>query len=159
MGTRSTIAVKHGERIKAIYCHWDGYVDGVGTTLLKNYDSTKANFLVALGDVSSLGSQIGQAHPFSKFDIKEDNPNFATLMALHEQAEREDWTTFYGRDRGEDRTEFKSFGSEDEWLNHYDGAGVEYYYVMDNGVWYVSAYRKEFEPLHEAVAKLDKEEA
>jgi hypothetical protein len=44
-------------------------------------------------------------------------------------------------------------------MDYYDGSGAEYYYVMDNGVWYVSAYRDEFKPLHEEVAKLNKEEA
>jgi hypothetical protein len=137
MGTRSTIAIKHGERIKAVYCHWDGYVEGVGATLLENYDSTKANFLIALGNISSLGENIGKQHSFD-------------LRAV-EGSEESTWTTFYGRDRGEQGQEFKSFDSEAEWMEHYDGSGAEYYYVMDNGVWYVSAYRKAFRPLHEAV--------
>jgi hypothetical protein len=150
MGTRSTIAVKHGDRIKAVYCHWDGYVEHNGKILLENYDSTKANFLVALGDISSLRKELGEKHPFSKFECKEGE---------YDEAKYENWTTFYGRDRGEDGTEWKSFGSEAEWMDYYDGSGAEYYYVMDNGVWYVSAYRDEFKPLHEEVAKLNKEEA
>ena len=145
MGTRSTIAIKHGERIKAVYCHWDGYVEGVGATLLENYDSTKANFLIALGNISSLGEEIGEKHSF------DSRPEEGSV--------EETWTTFYDRDRGEEGQEFKSFGSEAEWMDYYDGSGAEYYYIMDAGVWYVSAYRKEFEPLHEAVAELNKEEA
>ena len=145
MGTRSTIAVKHGNRIKAVYCHWDGYIEHNGQILLENYDSTKANFLVALGDISSLGENIGKQHSFD-------------LRAV-EGSEESTWTTFYGRDRGEQGQEFKSFASEAEWMDYYDGSGAEYYYIMDNGVWYVSAYRKEFQPLHEAVAELNKEEA
>jgi hypothetical protein len=145
MGTRSTIAVKHGDRIKAVYCHWDGYIEHNGQILLKNYDSTKANFLVALGDISSLRENIGEKHSFDLRPV--------------EGSEEETWTTFYGRDRGEDGTEWKSFDSEAEWMDYYDGSGAEYYYVMDNGVWYVSAYRDEFKPLHEEVAKLNKEEA
>jgi hypothetical protein len=146
MGTRSTIAIKHGDRIKAIYCHWDGYVEGVGATLLKHYQaSPKANNLVALGDISSLRETIGKQHSFD-------------LRAV-EGSEEATWTTFYGRDRGEEGTEFKSFGSEAEWMDYYDGSGAEFYYIMDSGVWYVSAYREEFKPLHEAIAELDKEEA
>jgi hypothetical protein len=113
--------------------------------LLENYDSTKANNLVALGDISSLRETIGKQHSFD-------------LRAV-EGSEESTWTTFYGRDRGEEGVEFKSFGSEKEWMNYYDGSGAEYYYVMDSGVWYVSAYGKPFEPLHEAVAELDKETA
>jgi hypothetical protein len=145
MGTRSTIAIKHGERIKAVYCHWDGYLDHNGKILLENYNSTKANFLIALGDISSLGEEIGEKHSFD-FRPKEGS-------------EESTWTTFYGRDRGEEGVEFKSFGSEAEWMDHYDNAGAEYYYIMDAGVWYVSAYSEDFKPLHEAVAELDKEEA
>jgi hypothetical protein len=142
MGTRSTIAIKHGERIKAVYCHWDGYIDHNGRILLENYDSTKANFLVALGDISSLRENIGEKHSFD-------------LRAV-EGSEEATWTTFYDRDRGETGVEFKSFSSEAEWMDHYDGAGVEYYYIMDNGVWYVSD-GSAFVPLHEAVAELGKE--
>jgi len=156
MATRSTIAIKHGERIKAIYCHWDGYLEGVGATLLANYDSTQANFLVALGDVSSLGSKIGEAHPFSKFEIAEDDPDREAKIKLHELAEQEDWTTFYGRDRGETGCEFRTFGSESEWVGHYDNVGAEFYYLMDNGVWYVSTPDDgNFVPLHEAMERLE----
>lgn len=149
MGTRSTIAVKHGERIKAIYCHWDGYLEHNGAILLEHYNSAKANNLVALGDMSSLRAEIGEQHAFSKFDT----PGIETCV------HNEDWCTFYGRDRGETGTEFKSFGSEAEWMDYYDGVGAEYYYVMDNGVWYVSAYRKPLKPLHEVIADTNLEEA
>jgi hypothetical protein len=144
MGTRSTIAVKHGNRIKAVYCHWDGYIDGVGATLYEHYQaSPKANNLIALGNISSLQAEIGEQHAFSKFDTP------GIEMRVH----NDDWCTFYSRDRGEEGQEFKSFGSEAEWIDYYDGLGAEYYYIMDNGVWYVSAYRKEFEPLHELLNK------
>ena len=140
MGTRSTIAIKHGERIKAVYCHWDGYVDGVGATLYEHYQaSSKANNLVALGNISSLGEEIGEKHSF------DSRPEEGSV--------EETWTTFYDRDRGEEGQEFKSFGSEAEWMDYYDGSGAEYYYIMDAGVWYVSAYRKEFQPLHELLNK------
>ena len=145
MGTRSTIAIKHGERIKAVYCHWDGYVDGVGATLYEHYQaSSKANNLIALGNISSLGEEIGVAHPFSKYET-------LTTGEIYDELLYETMTTFYGRDRGEEGQEFKSFGSEAEWMDYYDGSGAEYYYIMDAGVWYVSAYRKEFQPLHEAI--------
>ena len=144
MGTRSTIAVKHGNRIKAVYCHWDGYVEGVGATLLEHYQaSPKANNLIALGNISSLGEDIGVAHPFSKFEMPEGE--------IYDETLYETMTTFYGRDRGEKSQEFKSFASEAEWMDYYDGSGAEYYYIMDDGVWYVSAYRREFKPLHETV--------
>jgi len=40
MATRSRIGVMMDDNtIKQVYCHWDGYVEGVGLTLIENYDS------------------------------------------------------------------------------------------------------------------------
>lgn len=150
MATRSTIAVKHGSVIKAVYCHWDGYLDHNGKILLENYDSIKANNLVALGDISSLREEIGEKHPFSKFDMPDGE--------VYDETKYENWTTFFGRDRGEEGTEWQTFQSEREWVETMDRSGCEYYYVMDNGVWYVSEYGREFEPLHEAIERQNQEE-
>jgi hypothetical protein len=136
MGTRSRIGVMHGDKCKSVYCHWDGYLSHNGAILQEHYDSAKANHLVALGDLSSLGKNIGEQHPFSKFDVKEDNPDFEKLMALHQQAEAEGWTTFYGRDRGEEGTEFAVDHTFDQFLERVDNCGAEYYYIMQDGVWY-----------------------
>jgi len=54
MGTRSRIGVMHGDNVKSVYCHWDGYLEHNGVILQEHYDSAKANQLVALGDLSSL---------------------------------------------------------------------------------------------------------
>jgi hypothetical protein len=56
MATRSTIGIKTEDgTIKAIYCHWDGYPDGVGAGLSQNYNSKEqAEALIALGGFSSL---------------------------------------------------------------------------------------------------------
>ncbi len=89
MGTRSRIGVMHGDVCKSVYCHWDGYLDHNGRILQEHYDSAQANHLVALGDISSLGTKIGDAHPFSKFEISNESPDFDKLMATHEQAEKE----------------------------------------------------------------------
>ena len=135
MATRSSIAVKHGNNIKAIYCHWDGYLEHNGAILLERYNSAKANNLVALGNISSLGNNIeppeGAGHSFD---------------APHDET-----TVFYRRDRGEEDNEFCTFASEEEWLEEY---GQEYNYLMDNGVWYVSAHGRELVPLHEAIEQL-----
>ena len=92
MGTRSRIAVMHGEVCKSIYCHWDGYLEHNGAILQEHYDSAKANQLVALGDLSSLRPEIGVKHPFSCLDAE----------AGSDYEERYgDMCTFYDRDRGE----------------------------------------------------------
>ena len=38
MSTRSNIAIETKDgKIKAVYCHSDGYIKGVGKTLINNY--------------------------------------------------------------------------------------------------------------------------
>jgi hypothetical protein len=146
MGTRSRIGVMHGDKVKSIYCHWDGYLEGVGATLLKHYDSAKANHLVALGDMSSLQADIGEKHAFSKFDLPtEEVEAFQTLT--------ENWCTFYGRDRGEKGTEHKVDHTFAEFLERVDGCGGEYYYIMENGEWYCGS-TNESDPFYQRLVLL-----
>ena len=133
MGTRSRIGVMHGDKCKSVYAHWDGYLSGNGEILHKHYDSAKANHLVALGDLSSLGTVIGEKHEFS-------NPN------AYGSAEREAWdknfegmTTFYARDRGEKDVDFRVSQSFEEFLDLVASSGAEYFYVMKDDVWYCGA--------------------
>jgi len=56
MSTRSRIAIEtKSGTVKSIYCHFDGYVSGVGKTLYNHYDKEKLEKLIELGDISSLG--------------------------------------------------------------------------------------------------------
>ena len=128
MSTRSRIGVMHGDKVKSIYCHNDGYLDYNGIFLQESYDSAKANQLVALGDMSSLQHEIGEKHAFSRFDF----PGIEHRAVDHNQ----NWCTFYGRDRGEKGVEFKVAHSFEEFLEQCDNSGAEYYYIMKDGVWY-----------------------
>ena len=148
MGTRSRIGVMHGDNCKSVYCHWDGYLDYNGRILLENYDSTKANFLVALGDISSLGSEIGEKHDF---DVR-----------FTEGAIGKNWTKFYGRDRGEKNTEFKTTDTFEKFVELCDDCDAEYYYIMRDGEWFVgTTYGSDDKlggklvPLAEALAEED----
>ena len=60
MSTRSRIGMQLPDgRIESIYCHFDGYPSGVGTTLNKFYtDPEKVEDLINLGDISQLGEDI-----------------------------------------------------------------------------------------------------
>lgn len=130
MGTRSRIGVMHGDKVKSVYCHWDGYLSHNGRLLQDHYDSAKANNLVALGDLSSLGRVIGEAHPFS--------PHTNELDKLaYEAAKEAGYCTFYARDRGETDTEFQVAHTFEEFFEQCDGCSAEYYYIMKDGVWYV----------------------
>jgi hypothetical protein len=129
MGTRSRIGVMHGDVCKSVYCHWDGYLEHNGVILQEHYNSARANELVSLGDLSSLQSEIGEAHPFgyhgADMSADEYNEKFSGMC------------TFYGRDRGEEGIEFKSDLTFEAFFERAEGCGAEWYYVMRDGVWYV----------------------
>ena len=129
MGTRSRIGVMHGDKLKSVYCHWDGYLEHNGRILQNHYDSAKANHLVSLGFISSLKEEIGEKHPFSMYDV---TPNLSHDEYYEKYGKM---TTFYGRDRDETGTDFTVDHSYAEFLSKdYD---YEYYYIMRDGVWYV----------------------
>jgi hypothetical protein len=130
MGTRSRIGVMHGDVVKSVYCHWDGYLEHNGAILQEHYNSAKANNLVALGDISSLGRNIGEQHPFSPYNSDEDR-------AAYEAAQEAGWCTFYNRDRGETGVEWKVAHTFAEFTEQCDHCGAEFYYIMKDGVWYV----------------------
>ena len=134
---RSMIAIEnpHSKAVKSIYCHWDGYLEHNGSLLEKHYpNSPKVNNLIALGDLSSLGSQIGEAHPFSPHTSAEDK-------AAYEAAKDAGYCTFYTRDRGEDAP-YKFFPSIKEAIAYYDGSWCEYFYLfrydadLETGKWF-----------------------
>jgi hypothetical protein len=57
MSTRSRIAIENQDgTVDSIYCHFDGYLEGVGKTLFNHYDQEKLEKLLELGDISSLGT-------------------------------------------------------------------------------------------------------
>ena len=168
MGTRSRIAVMHGDNCKSVYCHWDGYLDYNGRILQEHYDSAKANHLVALGDLSSLGKSIGEKHPFSPFvtdtnEFKalpkdEQDRIKAEIQAAYDAAKEAGWSTFYARDREETGCEFKTDTTFEAFLSRVDGCCGEWYYVMREGVWYCgnlyerdTKFYKQLVPLVEAL--------
>lgn len=140
MATRSAIGIKHGDRIKSIYCHYDGYLEHLGTVLLAHYqDSIKVNKLISMGDMSSIGADIGETHDFG--ERSEYLPDGVAVQC-----------TFYNRDRGDENAGFRSFESEEAFVEYYEGSGCDFYYLYDHGVWYYSN-TEDFKPLHEAVKK------
>ena len=61
MSTRSFICKYDTDKkaYRAIYCHFDGYVKGVGAMLDANYDTeSKVDALLDLGDISSLEATV-----------------------------------------------------------------------------------------------------
>ena len=136
MATRSTIALEFADgTVGQVYCHWDGYLDHNGKILLEHYkDPFKVQQLMDLGDISSLGSDVGEQHSF-------DNPfPYGSAEYKAEQEARSDITTFYGRDRGEEGTKAKSFKDFADYKANHQYEEYEYILRQVNGkaVWFVA---------------------
>jgi hypothetical protein len=111
MATRSAIGVANGNgSVTAIYCHWDGYIEGVGQTLVQHYnDVYHASELLDMGNASSLDDNLYSS-------------------------------VFYCRDRNEDEfdTQAQFFSSVGEFLDYYSQSGCEYFYLFTNDQWQCS---------------------
>ena len=135
MATRSTIALEYADgTVGQVYCHWDGYLDNNGQILYQHYqDPFKVRALLDLGDISSLGSDIGEEHDF--------DDRSQTGIA----------TTFYGRDRGETGCEARMFKSYEDYREN--AQSEEYNYILRrDGNWYVEFYGRFDGLLSEALA-------
>lgn len=126
MATRSAIGfLEYDGSVTGIYCHWDGYLEGVGATLAQYYtDIDKVLKLIDMGDVSSLDKEIGVQHPFSRFSTDFSQEKWDDLYG--------DMTTFYTRDRGE-KCPAKDFVSAREFRSHY--SDCDYFYLFDGNEW------------------------
>lgn len=118
MGTRSRIGIKNGDgTVTSIYCHWDGYPSHNGKILFENYDTPEKIYaLMELGDLSSLGEELGEKHGF------DDHPDGVC--------------TAYGRDRGETETEARIADDEAQFWRQ----GEEYNYLFSDGTWRVRGH-------------------
>src|SRR5689334_13390131 len=96
MSTRSDIIRQNLDgSYDKIYCHWDGYPSNNGKILLEHYaDPQKVGALIALGDLSVLGPELGEKHLF-----EENRPGQCKA---------------YGRDRGETGVSAVHFASAQE---------------------------------------------
>lgn len=103
MATRSNIGmIQEDGTIKAIYCHWDGYPEGVGQTLSSYYSSIdKVKSLLNLGDISS----------------------------LYENLEETEKVAY--KNRGEDGVEARTYKSVTEWRENALAQWAEFLYLYD----------------------------
>lgn len=143
MSTRSTISVLQKDNsIKSIYCHWDGYLKGVGETLLTHYDTyEKANALVALGNISSLYENL---NPLPEAPEAFPKSHITEIITTHSfDRPQKNVTVAYHRDRNtlfeqQVHRSFKEFNKNNDFQC--------YNYLFKEGKWYVmSEYIKERE--------------
>lgn len=122
MGTRSAIGfAEYDGSIRAIYCHYDGYVEHNGKILDEYYNSIEAvEELLDMGDVVSLESSI-------------------------------EGTKFFGRDNKENiaRVSAKDFKNVSSFYEYFSGCGCEYFYIFNGTEWIVAAYDGEFKRIGE----------
>jgi hypothetical protein len=149
----------YSKDVRAVYCHWDGYLEHNGAILHKHYTSSpKVNNLIALGDLSSLGTQIGEAHPFSPHTSEEDK-------ALYEHAKDQGYCTFYTRDRGEDAP-FKVYKNLKEAETYFENSWCEYLYVFkyskaddyQSGEWHYKTVGGRWKKLAPALKRCDQKD-
>ena len=111
MSTRCGIGILNTDNsVESIYCHYDGYPEGVGATLKHSYtNESKIAELIELGDISILDNTI------------ED-------------------TVAYHRDRGESRNNTKAnhYESEGQYYEEAtDDYGADYLYLFKDGRWFI----------------------
>lgn len=119
MSTRSMIAKDYGDKIKAIYCHWDGYPEHNGVLLDVYYDNDSIiDELIELGDISYLDKNVkpkaNETHSF-------EHPAEGVVVA-------------YCRDRGEEKC-IREFENLNRLLVNAKDSWCEYVYVWKDNMW------------------------
>lgn len=73
MPIRSLIGIlNENNKINAIYCHYDGYIDNIGDKLIKNYNNIdKVKELINKGNIQSLENDINKIKAYDNNEIKE----------------------------------------------------------------------------------------
>jgi|TARA_R110002167_G_scaffold222398_1_gene427356 hypothetical protein len=95
-------------KVRAKYCHWDGYVENNGKILEDNYqEARKVAQLVELGDQSSLAAELADC-------------------------------VFYGRDKGETDVDAQTFDDVAEFVEYYKDSNCEFFYLLTRNGWIVS---------------------
>lgn len=117
MGTRSTIGLQNIDgSVTSIYCHWDGYISGVGKALVNSFPTTDtALSLVRLGDLSSVAGKEG---PVAFHRDRNENWEDVQPRVYHSF---EDYSKNIGRDY--DNNGFHYLFVNGKWFAH--GPGVD----------------------------------
>jgi len=125
MSTRSRIAIKLEDKILSIYCHFDGYPEGVGNTLKEHYqDPSKIQRLMNLGDLSILRPEIGEKQDFNDY-----------------ASQNREWCLAYGRDRGEKDTEANTWYTANALVANVKKSDQEFLYLYDDGWKYLDIHQ------------------
>lgn len=127
MSTNAFIGkVNPDQTVSYIYCHWDGYEEGVGKTLMTHYTNPALiDKLLDLGDLSMLGN------------IPESDPE-----GWRGGSVAEDKCLTY-RDRGEKQVDKKTVASKDDYYREGKEFMIPYLYLFENGKWFVRSVKSD----------------
>jgi hypothetical protein len=145
MSTNSTISIKSGNKVKTIYCHWDGYLANNGEILLKHYKTAKkVNELISLGNISSLKERVtptvnGLIHKRDEnglrvYDTQHKPVIIETTNPHTFDTPHIDVVVSYGRDRGDTGQEYREYTDCVNESESFD-------YLFEKGKWYVRCGR------------------
>ncbi len=130
MATRSRIGMEctdaFGNKfVRSIYCHYDGYPEGVGATLQEHYlDREKVADLIDLGSISFLDKEISRLTPTASTRPHSfEHPIPGVTVAYH-------------RDRGDEYTPPRVDGSVSYYFNNSDLEQYGYLFT-EEGEWLV----------------------
>lgn len=131
MATRSTISIKENDKIRTIYCHWDGYPSNNGAILLEHYSELdKVKQLISLGDISSLRPNVEPSEKgFVTKYVDGKMVEVETNLPHTFENPHDDVVIAYMRDRGEKDCEAREYDDIHE--------EQEYNYLFENGKWYL----------------------
>ena len=96
--------------------------------MLENYtDDETVNALLDGGDISSLRANVGEKHDFDNYNgPQRDN----------------EWTTYYGRDRGEKGVEIRTYTDFTDVVKDFADSWCEWFYVFVDGRWLYTDIRE-----------------
>ena len=155
MSTNSRIAqLQLDGTVKSIYCHFDGYIEHTGKTLLYFYNiNEKVDALIALGNLESVEefinplSEAPEAYPFYS-----DRPVMLKANEHTCQHPQKGVTTAYNRDGGEDFNQLISESLE-KYEEYISGHTWNYYYIWKGNRWHVKDYNGQWLELNEDIVK------
>jgi len=99
MATRSHIGILEGDKVKFVYCHYDGYLSHNGNMLKKYYNtSKKVHQLLDNGSLSILNPLIKPWLIYKRGKKHKINIGFTNNFNKADQR----YCVFYHRDRGDD---------------------------------------------------------
>ena len=141
MGTRSRIGLALGpDQIISVYCHYDGYIAGVGRDLMNNYTTCESvKELINGGDMSSLHTiHMWESAPLKQIIIKKDDNGKEYKEVKYMTDDENQWiyspvkespAPMYYSERGEDCP--PTLSTFDKFLK--GDSGEEYCYLFTPG--------------------------